>query len=79
MLRFDDDGAAISESFLAPDSHEYPVNARFEGEEAEALQAWIAKQAKEITKTVGSVKAKEPTVFDQQMESLRPQRDNHDA
>ncbi len=27
VLRFDDDGMAVSVSFVAPDSPEYPVNA----------------------------------------------------
>ena len=52
VLRFDDDGTSVSVSFLAPDAPEYPVNARFEGEHAEALRAWIAKQAKDLMKTV---------------------------
>ena len=51
VLRFDDDGTAISVSFLAPDAPDFPVNARFEGEQAEALRTWIAKQAKDIMKT----------------------------
>ncbi len=48
VLRFDDDGTAISASFVAPDSPQYPVNARFEGEQAAALRTWIAKQAKDL-------------------------------
>ncbi len=75
VLRFDDDGAAISVSFLAPDSPEYPVNARFEGEEAEALRTWIAKQSKDIMKAGSSGKSKEPTVFEQQMEPVQAQLD----
>ena len=51
VLRFDDDGIVVSVSFVAPDSPEYPVNARFEGEQAEALRAWIVKQAKDLMKT----------------------------
>ena len=52
VLRFDDDGTSISVSFLAPDAADFPVNARFEGDEAAALRAWIAKQAKDLMRSV---------------------------
>ncbi len=52
VLRFDDDGTSVSVSFLAPDAADFPVNVRFEGEEAEALRAWIAKQAKDLLRSV---------------------------
>ncbi len=75
VLRFDDDGAAISVSFLAPDSPEYPVNARFEGEQAEALRVWITKQAKDIMKAVNSDKPTNPPGVQLHMETVQAQLD----
>ncbi len=73
VLRFDDDGAAISVSFLAPDSPEFPVNARFEGEQAEALRAWIARQAKDVMTAAKAEKPKKAALPAQPTDDPGPQ------